>query len=54
VQKIFLVSDADSLNELNDLLHEDEDWFVSEISQPNQKGEWLVVLDDEPNVEDDL
>jgi hypothetical protein len=54
MQKIFIVSSGSSLEEINDLLREDSDWFVSEISHPNNKGEWLVVLDDESNDDDEL
>jgi hypothetical protein len=54
MQKIILVSSGSSLEEINDLLREDSDWFVSEISHPNNKGEWLVVLDDESDDDDEL
>jgi hypothetical protein len=54
MQKIFLVSSGSSLEEINDLLREDSDWFVSEMSHPNNKGEWLVVLGDESDDDDEL
>lgn len=53
MQKLFIVSSESSLEEINKLVKENDDWFVSEISRPNNKGEWLVVLDDESNDEDD-
>ena len=54
MQKIFIVSGENSLiEEMNNLLKEDDKWFVSEISHPNNKGEWLVVLDNEPSSEFD-
>ena len=52
MQKILLISDENSLNETNKILEESSNWFVSEISEPNNKGEWLVVIDDEPDDED--
>ena len=54
MQKLFLVSSGSSFEEINDLLREDSDWIVSEISHPNNKGEWLVVLDNESNDYDEL
>ncbi len=53
MQKIFIVSSESSLEAINKLFKENDDWFVNEISSPNNKGEWLVVLDDEPVDEDD-
>ena len=47
MQKIFLVSSESALQEINKLLKENNDWFVTKISKPNNKGEWLVVLDDD-------
>ena len=54
MQKIFLVSSETPLDEINKLLKKsNDDWFVDKISPPNNKGEWLVVLDDDPINEND-
>jgi len=53
MQKIFLVKDENSLSEISNILKEDDDWYVSEISAPNNKGEWLVIIDNEPDDDDE-
>ncbi len=53
MQKMFLIKDEKSLSEINNALKESSNWYVSEISEPNNKGEWLVVIDNEPDDEDD-
>ena len=54
MQKIIMISGNNSLEEINKYLEdEDTDWFISEISRPNNNGEWLVVLDDDDNYEEE-
>lgn len=53
MQKIILIQGKNSLDEINKMLNQDNYWFVSEISEPNNKGEWLVILDDAVGVDVD-
>jgi hypothetical protein len=54
MQKIFLIASGGSLEEINEFLIEEEGRFVSEVSHPNNKGEWLVVVDDESSDDNEL
>ena len=53
MQKAFLVSDRQSLEELNRKLADGDENYVRDISRPNPRGEWLVVVDDDAGDEDD-
>ncbi len=52
MQKFFLVSDTNSVNSINELLEENDESYVVEISRPNNKGEWLVVIDSDDDDDD--
>ncbi len=52
MQKMFLVKNEAQLTEINNTLRQSDDWFVTDISKPNINGEWLVVIDDDPDDSD--